>query len=260
MKAYWPVFVLVWAVGFPAIAPLARAQAPIAAAAGASSAEQALAEAAERSKFAFVVFYREDDDATRTMARVVSEEIAKRPDKALTTLVQITNPAERATVNRFAVGRAPMPMMLAIAPNGAVTGVNAQRVSADDVAAALVTPAMAGCMKAMQEGKLVFLRVQDGARSPDAPGISEFLADPHYQNRTTIVVVEAADPAEAELLAELQLSANSGAQNLALFAPPGVLVGKFTAATTKAEMAAALHQSGKCCNDPNCKHGRGNAK
>ena len=35
-------------------------------------------------------------------------------------------------------------------------------------------------------------------------------------------------------------------------------VGKFGPASTKNEIAAALHQAGKCCNDPNCKHARGN--
>ena len=44
---------------------------------------------------------------------------------------------------------------------------------------------------------------------------------------------------------------------LVFLAPPAVLVGKFASTATKAEMTAALHAAGKCCDDPNCKHGHG---
>ena len=39
-------------------------------------------------------------------------------------------------------------------------------------------------------------------------------------------------------------------------APPGVLVGKFTANVTMNEITTKLHAAGKCCDDPNCKHNK----
>jgi hypothetical protein len=255
LLANWKALILLATVAASALSIGVKAQSP---ATAPSAAGQTLADAAARSKFAFVVFYREDDAATRAMTQVVGDELAKRPDAAVSTFVQITNPAEQAVVERFAVGRAPMPLMVAVAPNGAVTGVGAQRVTAADVAGAFVTPGMAGCMKAMQDGKLVFLCLQNGPQPPDAAGVAEFLADPQFKDRTTVVVVQAAEPAEQQLLAELQISVAPGAANSVLFAPPGVLVGKFGAASTKDQIGAALHQAGKCCNDPNCKHARGN--
>jgi hypothetical protein len=41
---------------------------------------------------------------------------------------------------------------------------------------------------------------------------------------------------------------------LVIMAPPGVLVGKFAAATTRDQIVTKLHAAGKCCDDPNCKH------
>lgn len=220
-----------------------------------AGAQQVLAQSAEQGKFTFIVFYRADDDATRAMAQVVTETAAKHAGQAATAFVQITNPAEQAIVKQFDVARAPMPMTLATAPNGAITGVFPQKADEAQLATAFVTPAMSHCMKAMQAGKLVFLCVQTTPQPTVPQAVNEFLSDPQFKDRGNVVLVNAADPAEAQLLAELEL----GGANTVFFAPPGVLVGKFGFASTKTEIAGALHKAGKCCEDPNCKHGHNHA-
>lgn len=221
-----------------------------------SAAEQALAQAAGQGRYAYVVFYRQDDEPTKAMAGAVSTAAAARPDAVVPVYVSIADPAEQSLVARFAVARAPMPMTIVTAPNGAVTGAFPQRVTAEQLAGAFVTPAMSACMKSMQQGRLVFLCLQTTPQ-PVVPGaINEFAADPQFKNRVDVVLVQAADPAEAQLLAELQLGAAQPAQaNTVFFAPPGVMVGKFGMLSTKAEIGAALHKAGKCCDDPHCKHG-----
>lgn len=220
-----------------------------------AGAQQVLAQSAEQGKFTFIVFYRADDDATRAMAQVVTETVTKHAGQAVQLFVQITNPAEQAIVKQFDVARAPMPMTLVTAPNGAITGVFPQQAAEAQLATAFVTPAMSHCMKAMQAGKLVFLCVQTTPQPTVPQAVNEFLADPQFKDRGNIVLVNAADPAEAQLLAELEL----GGANTVFFAPPGVLVGKFGFASTKTEIAGALHKAGKCCEDPNCKHGHNHA-
>ena len=148
-----------------------------------------------------------------------------------------------------------MPMTLVTAPNGAITGVFSQRVADQQLAEAFVTPAMSHCMKSMQEGKVVFLCVQTTPQVMVPQGVAEFLADPQFKDRANVVPVQLTDPAEGQLLAELELGAAPNQPNTVFFAPPGVMVGKFGLVSTKAEIAAALHKAGKCCEDPNCKHG-----
>lgn len=231
----------------------AQAQAP------AVGSQQVLATSAEQGKFTFIVFYRDDNDVTRAMANAVNESVAKRTDRAVATFVQITNPAEQAIVKQFDVSRAPMPMTLVTAPNGAITGVFPQKVADEQMATAFVTPAMTHCMKGMQDGKLVFLCVQSTPQPTVPQAVNEFLADPQFKDRTKVVLVQAADPAEAQLLGELEVGAAANQASTVFFAPPGVLVGKFGAVSTKAEIATALHKAGKCCEDPNCKHGHNHA-
>lgn len=249
---YWAVAALLCG---PAVVPsLVQAQAPAADVAPSGGAQQAVAQAAAQGKFSFIVFYRDDNDLTRAMAQAVTAKASARPDFAVTTFVQITNPAEAAIVKQFDVARAPMPMTLVTAPNGAITGVFPQRVSDQQLDETFVTPAMSHCMKSMQEGKVVFLCVQTTPQFLVPQGVAEFLADPQFKHRASAVPVQAADPAETELLKELELGVQPGQPNTVFFAPPGVLVGKFGPVSTKIEIAAALHKAGKCCDDPHCKH------
>jgi len=236
-------------VGLTSAMPVsAHAQAP-----APSAAQQALAQAAGQGKFSYIVFYRQDDELTRAMVQVVNDRAAKQPQAISPTFVQITNPAEAAVVEQFNMGRAPMPLTLVTAPNGAVTGVFPQRVTEQQLADTFVTPAMSHCMKAMQQGKLVFLALQTTDQVTVPPGVAEFLLDPQFKDRATVVPIQAADQAEAQLLAELQLGTAPNQPTTVFFAPPGVMVGKFGLASSKAEINFALHKAGKCCEDPNCK-------
>lgn len=234
------------------LTPLASAQAP----AEASPAQTAQSQAASQGKYGYLVFYREDNEATRAMAQVVSESAAQRPTEVASIFVAVTNPAEANVVRQFNVERAPMPLVIVTAPNGAVTGAYPQRVTPEQLTASFVTPAMSHCMKSMQQGRLVFLCVQSTPQAGVPQGVADFLADPQFQERSDVVTVQAGDPAESQLLKELAVNtADPNGTSTVFFAPPGVLVGKFPNAVGKAELAAALHNAGKCCDDPNCKHG-----
>jgi hypothetical protein len=229
-----------------------RAQAPV----ELSPAQAAQAQASVQGRYSLFVFHRDDAEATQAMKQAVAELAVKRPTEVATIHVRITEPGEAALVKQFNVSRAPMPLVIAVAPNGAVTGAYPQRVTAEQLATSFVTPAMTHCMKSMQQGRLVLLCVQAAPQAGVPAAVGEFLADPQFKDRSDVVAVQSADPAEAQLLKELGVNLlDPNGASVVFFAPPGVLVGKFTSSSTKADMAAALHKAGKCCDDPNCKHG-----
>jgi hypothetical protein len=220
-----------------------------------SPGEQVLTAAAAKQKYTFVVFYRDNTQATQAMAQTVQRGVASRSDRAVAAYVNIADAAERPLVDRFDVGRAPMPLTVAVAPNGAITSFAPGKISDDEIGGAFVSPAAASCMKSMQEGKLVLACVQSTERPATPAGVYEFCQDPLFKNRTAVVYVHARDPAEADFVRKMEL--NPQGQGATIFmAPPGVLVGKFALTATKDQMAAALHKAGKCCDDENCKHNR----
>lgn len=219
-----------------------------------SEAELILDQAAQNGQYTFVLFYKTNDINTSAMNKTLQAAVAKEEGRAVVAVVQVGNPADAALVAKFDVARAPMPMTLSVAPNGAITGIYAQKLSALDIPEAYVTPTMMDAMKALQEGKLVFVTVYGTGKPTTPTALRDLQADPHFGARIVPLVMNGNDPAEAMLMEQMKIDPKSVTTNAALMAPPGVLVGKFAATATKAEIATALAKAGKCCDDPNCKH------
>jgi hypothetical protein len=220
------------------------------------TAQEVLASAVEQNKFTFIVFYKQDDAATRAIAKTIENGLAGREDQSELAYAQVTDSANKALIKQFGMERAPLPMALAIAPNGAITGVFNRKVTAELVADAFVTPTMAQCMKSMQESKVVLVCLHRAAKPAIPTGVRDLEQDPLFANRIAIIPLRLNEPGEEEFLAQMQVEPAKAEDLVVMMAPPGVLVGKFTTSTTKDEMAAALHKAGKCCDDPNCKHGK----
>lgn len=220
--------------------------------------QQTLAQAASEERYTYLVFYRDDSPTTRAMAQTVKEALLKRPDAARSAYVQISNPSNKALADRYGVSRAPMPLTVAVAPNGAMTGIYPNKVTDQQLASALVTRSKASCMKAIQQNKLVFLCIQSSSIDETPQAVKDFQLDPQFKDRSAVVYLPAADAGEAPFLSELKIDPQqTGHPTTVFMAPPGVLIGRFSAAATRNEMAAALHKAGKCCDDPNCKHAHG---
>jgi hypothetical protein len=221
-----------------------------------SQTQQILDDNAAEQKYTFLLFYREDNQATRSMAASLKAGLAAHSTQATACFVSVADPAEQTIVKRFGVARAPLPFTLAVAPNGAITALISQKINDAQIASAFVTPGMSACMKAMQERKLVLVCVHATQQNQTPAAVRGFQADPDFKDRLSVISIQAQDKSEAPFLKQMELEPTAlKGTTLVFLAPPAVLVGKFASTATKAEMTAALHAAGKCCDDPNCKHG-----
>jgi hypothetical protein len=217
-----------------------------------SSGQQALAVAAQQQKHLFLMFYKQDDAATQGMWRTLQAALAPRTHLANSIAVRAGDPAEKPLIDHWALSRSPMPLVLAVAPNGAVTGGFAIQASEQELASAIVSPGTAACLRASQAKKLVLLCIH-APRTPGVPaGVQGFQADPEYGPVTEVVHIRADDPAEAALLHQLQVKPAAATQTVFL-APPGSKVGVYPATVTKQQLVAGLKaaQSG-CCPGGQC--------
>lgn len=238
----------------PTLVAAQQATATAPASPDASKAQQTIDKAAEEGKYTFLLFFKQNDEATKSMAATIKAGLVDKADKAVVASAQVGQPAEQALVTKYDVSRAPMPMTVVIAPNGAMTGIFSQKVTAEALNDAFVTPTMMVAMKSLQAGKLVLVTVQGTAKGAAPAAIKDFQNDPHFKDRLVTVSLQAADPQEGKFLGQMQLDPKTKSTHTVLLAPPGVLVGKFDAIASKDEIAAALAKAGKCCDDPNCKH------
>ncbi len=90
--------------------------------AGTGKGMAAIKQAADAGKYLFVFFSKADDDQTLAMRKVFDKAMEKVADRAQSVAVNITDASEKAIVDKFDLSRAPMPLVLAMAPNGAITG------------------------------------------------------------------------------------------------------------------------------------------
>ncbi len=216
---------------------------------------EAISQAAADKRYLFAFFWNSDNESTAAMKKVFEGATAKVVDRVKTISVRINDPAEQGIVKKYDLDRAPMPLVLAIAPNGAIMGGFPTKFDEQQLLDAFASPGTEQCMKALQDGKLVFLCVQnDTTRKNDEAlqGVTDFQADARYASATEVVVLDPSDAAEAPFLGDLKIDPKTTTAVTAFLAPPGSVIAEFQGATTKAELIAALQQANTGCGPEGC--------
>ena len=224
-----------------------------------SAGEQALGKASQANQFTFILFFRGQDARTDAMHRSLTAQAEKRTD-VLVTSIAVSDNNESRLIERFDAKRLPLPAVVAIAPNNAVTGVFPQRFSQAEFNSAIVSPGYANCVKALQDDQLVLLCIHPAGTQATPTGVAEFQNHVTFGKRTQVVNISASDAAEAGTLSDLSVRADISSPTVIFMAPPGVMVGKFDDRVTASALAAKLAKAGQCCDDPNCNHGRSASK
>lgn len=209
---------------------------------------QAMQEASKANQFLFLFCWKEDDANTQKMYQTfqtgVKELRSKKAGAAVASAsVNITDPRQQETVKKFGLDRAPMPLVLAIAPNGAVTGGWPIRMSKEQMREAVVSNAAMQTLKALQSRKLVLLCLYHPTKDkkrPAFPGPRAFKATPPYGPATEMIVANMEEDREAPFLKQLRIEPSKTPDSFLLLAPPGNLVAQFASTATKDEIVAKL--------------------
>jgi len=215
----------------------------------------AMEQAAQGNKYLFAFFWKEENEQTLAGWKVFEAAMKEVADKADWVAVDTADASQREIVEKFDLDRAPMPLVLALAPNGAVTGGFPTEFGEQELLQAFATPCTEKCMKSLQENKLVFLCVQNAnTKSNDLAmrGVRDFTDDARFGDATAILTLDPADPAEAEFLDDLQIDPKSPEALTVFLAPPGVPIAIFEGATSKDELIATLQKASTACGPGGC--------
>jgi hypothetical protein len=216
----------------------------------------AMKQAADAGKYLFMFASKTEDDQTTAMRKVFDKAMEKVADRAQSIAINISDASEKAIVDKFDLSRAPMPLALAIAPNGAITGGFPTKFEEQQLVDAFGTPGTETVMKSLQDGKLVFVCVQnDKTKSNDAAmqGVKDFKADERFAGATEIVTVNPTDKKEAKFLTDLQVPADTAEAVTVFVVPPGRAIGKFEGATEKEALVELVTKaSSGCCGPGGC--------
>ena len=221
----------------------------------------AIDHAAKANKYALIFFYRQDDPQTQSLGEVFNGAAKALAARADSVVVRITDPSEAGIVNKFQVTKAPMPLVLALAPNGAVTASFPGNFTKEQLLGAFGTPSMERLLGTLQQGKLALLCLQNGRTRWNAEamnGVRAFKADQRYSAATEVLMVDPHSAAERPLLTKVGMNAPVEEAITILVAPPGSIIGTFKGATNKdqiittltsaiASCGAGCQPGGQCC-------------
>jgi len=219
---------------------------------GPSAATKAMRRAAAAKKHLFVLFFNSDNEPTRLARNTLEKAVRGMGRSAEWMAVDIASASEAEIVNKYNIRSAAMPIVLAFAPNGAITGgFRAADINEERLKSALASVGMQECLKALQEQKIVFLCIQGKKTQFNREamqGVDEFKTDARYAAYTTIVKVDPSDPAEKNFLSQLKIDQNTKDAATAFLAPPNIMLGVTNGPTSKASFLKMLASasSGGC--------------
>jgi hypothetical protein len=217
----------------------------------------AMRRAAEGKQYLFAFVYEQEDEETRTARKMFEAAVAKVTPAAKSVRVDRSLPEEKEMVEKFGLQTAPLPIVLAIAPNGAVTGsMKAGELTEQRLQGAMASLGLQAILKAVQEGRLVLVCLQNSqTKDNDAAmkGVKEIKADEQFAEWTEIINLDPSDPKEERLVAQLKVEPKTKKAVTVVVAPPGVMVTRMDGATTKKSLKAALQKAAEgCSGSPGC--------
>lgn len=202
--------------------------------------------AAESGKYAYVMFYRANDGATKRMASMVQSHVAETGEKTTWVAVNVRDQREAQLVKRFDASRIPLPAVFGVAPNGAVTGVFREEVNQEQLNNAILTPMYSDMVKGLQSQRIAVVCMMPAADTPIPAGVTALQQDPAFEGKLHEVTAYATDSSEAEFFRRMRVDRNLETPVVLIFTPPGTHLGTFEATVSGQELAQTLHRSGKC--------------
>ncbi len=207
------------------------------------------------NKHLFIFFYKDQNEKANQLQGIFDKTILKLGEQINSVKINVNDSTEKSVVERFNLKRSPMPFVVVLAPNGAITG-GFHSFTEEQLISSLASIGAAKCLKALQDRKLVFLCLQNAQTANNEAalrGVGEFKADPRFSNATEIVVIDPSDDKELQFLNQLSLDTNSSQATTVLISPPAEVIGTYQGSLTKNQLVSDLQKATSgCCGPGGC--------
>lgn len=215
-----------------------------------SPAEVAVRAAGARKRHIFVTFYKRGDSPSDKMLAAMRSARGKLSSRANFVNVDVGNPGNQGLMKRYGVDRAPIPLTLVLAPNGAVTAGFPREIKSTDFSDVFVSGGLADVLKVLQSGKLAAVCVQSAGTkfNKESSSAAEGLkAESPVAGKVGVVKVDPTDARELKFLQQCKVDIKAANAQILLIVPPGRLLGTFDGNTTKDKLMAGLQSALSSC-------------
>lgn len=213
----------------------------------------AIEQAKQHDQFLFLLFFKDDGEMTQQAKKTLNDTLPSLAGKATASFININDATERDIVKKYDLKRTPMPFLLVIASNGAITGGFSRSFTPEQITGALTSKAAAQCLKCLQDHHLVVLAVQNANSTNQKQaleGITAFKMDPRF-SATDVVVIDPSNHEEHSFLSQLNIKTDNEALTV-MIAPPAQVIASYKGAVTKEQMTKDLQAASSGCCPGGC--------
>lgn len=215
------------------------------------TAREAIEKARKDNKYLFLIFYNAKDNFYHEMKKELDAYKTKNAKDLYLQDVLMTNAKEAEIIDKYRVRGAPLPLLLVIAPNGAVTGGFPRKASAEQLDRCFPSDLILRMIKSIQDGRKVLVLLKNSKTKNAAEMVKSATAalkDPGMNGTADLIIEDPTNPKNIDFLAQCNLSQNMAETTIVAIVPPGRITGVFTGNTTKETLVAALsHRAGDGC-------------
>jgi len=216
------------------------------------SANKAIAQAQQNGDFLYILFYEKKDNSFQEMQKTV-QAFSKNSAKAAKTYAALTTDSKESDViQKYGINRAPLPVLLAFAPNGAITGGFPQKVTEQQLSDCMVSKLIMKILKTVQAKKvaLVLLQNKNTKFNTETANVAvEFSKDERLIGLVDIIKQDPSDGDIKEFLTQCKIESTTKDAATVLIVPPGKIGGVYSGNVTKETLIAGLAScsGGGCC-------------
>ena len=205
--------------------------------------------AATKGQFAFVLV----TDGTIndvSSAKSVIQRAVKEVKNSVMVELNRSDKDNADLVTQYRLSTIPVPMILAISPNGAISGgIPADKATADILIKMVPSPKKAEIIKALSEGNAVFITAyRKNMKSVETVNSACGVACQQMAGKSVQVKVNMDDPAETGFLTEMKVNMASTEPVTLVANAQGQIAGTYMGAVQVSDLVtAATKKAGGCC-------------
>lgn len=218
------------------------------------TAKAAITEASRTGQFLFLTFYSTQDAAFTSMSTIITDFRKSTSQKTATYNVNMGDPNEKEIVDLYKVWRARLPLLLVIAPNGAVTGGFQMKATNDQLKQSLeISELNLKIVKQLQEGKVVLVSLQNDTtkfNTESAKAIDEFTSDAQFKQYSGSVLADPSAKDSQEFLKQIGQTEAITEATVVILIPPNSIANILKGNITKADISKSLQSctpGSACC-------------
>jgi competence protein ComGC len=203
------------------------------------TAQEAIATANKSGLIVFLVI-TDAGNANTQQALDIANQAHTKYQKSEVIQMNRSDEANQALVAKYGVSKAPLPLILVIASNGVVTGgFPSYQATADLLVNVIPSPVKADVMKALSDGKSVFLVVSSkNMKEKDEVINTCQQACIEMQNNTKLIALDLDDQKEKAFIAEMKIDPSITSPQTFVINSKGQITGTFNNDVNTTELVA----------------------